>query len=60
MFGMGHVRANYSLGLVESDLGRIVVRLRAYKVLLVSHVRLDWILFVSLVQGFSYEQRDAV
>ena len=47
MFGMGHVRANYSLGLVESDLGRIVVRLRAYKVLLVSHVRLDWILFVS-------------
>ena len=46
MFGMGHVRANYSLGLVESDLGRIVVRLRAYKVLLVSHVRLDWILFV--------------
>ena len=49
MFGMGHVRANYSLGLVESDLGRVVVRLRAYKVLLVSHVRLDWILFVSLV-----------
>ena len=49
MFGMGHVRANYSLGLVESDLGRIVVRLRAYKVLLVSHVRLDWILFVSFV-----------
>ena len=49
MIGIGHVRANYSLGLVESDLGRVVVRLRAYKVMLVSHVRLDWILFVSLV-----------
>ena len=52
MFGMGHVRANYSLGLVESDLGRIVVRLRAYKVLLVSHVRLDWILFCVSRLGF--------